>query len=66
MMAESRKEMYAAVLMLLIVDISTAECRSGGERFVKKTSRKYNFPLIKNNLGHYFYFLPFQHSEVLI
>ena len=29
---------------------------SGGGRFVNKTSGKYNFPLIKNNLQHYFYF----------
>ena len=38
---------------------------SGGGRFVKKTSRKYNFPLIKNNLRHYFYFLPVRVSNIL-
>ena len=37
----------------------------GGGRFVKKTSRKYNFPLIKNNLRHYFYFLPVRVSNIL-
>ena len=38
---------------------------AGGGRFVKKTSRKYNFPLIKNNLRHYFYFLPVRVSNIL-
>ena len=37
----------------------------GGGRFVKKTYRKYYFPLIKNNLWHYFYFLPARVSNIL-
>ena len=37
----------------------------GGGRFVKKTSRKYNLPLIKNNLRYYFYFLPVRVSNIL-
>ena len=37
----------------------------GGGRFVKKTSRKYNFPHTKNNLRHYFYFLPVRVSNIL-
>ena len=37
----------------------------GGGRFVKKTYRKYYFPLIKNNLRHYFYFLPVRVSNIL-
>ena len=38
---------------------------TGDGRFVKKTSRKYNFPLKKNNLRHYFYFLPVWVSNIL-
>ena len=38
---------------------------TGGGRFVKKTYRKYNFPLIKNNLRHYFYFLPVRVFNIL-
>lgn len=37
----------------------------GGGRFVKKTFRKYNFPHTKNNLRHYFYFLPVRVSNIL-
>ena len=37
----------------------------GDGRYVKKTSRKYNFPLIKNNLRHNFYFLPVRVSNIL-
>ena len=39
--------------------------KAGGGRYVKKTSRKYNFSLIKNNLRHYFYFLPARVSNIL-
>ena len=39
--------------------------RAGGGRYVKKTSRKYNFPLIKKNLQHYFYFLLVRVSNIL-
>ena len=38
---------------------------AGGGRFVKKTSRKYNFPHTKNNLRHYFYFLPVRVSNIM-
>ena len=38
---------------------------TGGGRFVKKTSRKYNFPHTKNNLRHYFNFLPVKVSNIL-
>ena len=40
-------------------------CSPGGGRFVKKTFRKYNFPLINDNLRHYFYFLPVRVSNIL-
>ena len=45
--------------------ISSLLIAAGGGRYVKKTSRKYNFPPIKNNLRHYFYFLPVRVSNNL-
>ena len=39
---------------------------AGDGDFVKKTSRKYNFPLVKNSLRHYFYFLPVRVSNILM
>ena len=38
---------------------------AGGGRYMMKTSRKHNFPLIKNNLRPYFYFLPVRVSNIL-
>ena len=37
----------------------------GYHSLIKKTSTEYNFPLIKNNLRHYFYFLPVRVSNIL-
>ena len=59
------------ILVLILVKLCRAEelfsniLGAGGGRFVKKTSRKYNFPLIKNNLRHYFYFLPVRVYNIL-
>ena len=64
-------DIFVEVGLLTFVTFVTWSCNyltvvvTGGGRFVKKTSRKYNFPLMKNNLRHYFYFLPVRVFNIL-
>ena len=46
------------------IELKVLTWTPGYVRLVKKTSRKYNFLLIKNNLRHYFYFLPVTVSSI--